>query len=143
MHRFLECTAAQYLTTAVNTVTPQTTLRNLGQLFETHDYNAFPVMTEGRLVGLVTKLDFLRAFAFSPHQMVPHYDTLMEQPVSQVMTEAVIQVDKATPLTRVLRLMVEYKARSLPVVEGRDKLLGIISREDVMRALKETTQGPD
>jgi CBS domain-containing protein len=42
-------------------------------------------------------------------------------------------------LTRVLQLMVGLKTRSFPVIGTGGKLVGMISREDVMRALKETT----
>ena len=90
--------------------------------------------------GIVTKFDFLRAFAFTTGQMVPHYDELMKRPVAEVMTEAVVHVEPTAPLTRVLQLMVSLKARSFPVAGAERQLMGIISREDVMRALREATQ---
>ncbi|MGO9702550.1 MAG: CBS domain-containing protein [Xanthobacteraceae bacterium] len=49
-------------------------MRELEALFEKHDFNSFPVVEEGRMLGIVTKFDFLRAFAFTTGQMVPHYD---------------------------------------------------------------------
>ena len=58
------------------------------------------------------------------------------------MTEAVVHVDPKSPLTRVLQLMLSIKARSLPVINRDGQLEGMISREDVMRAPKETTQQP-
>ena len=90
--------------------------------------------------GIVTKFDFLRAFAFTTGQMVPHYDELMKRPVAETMTEAVVHVEPGAPLTRVLQLMVSLKARSFPVIGPERQLVGIISREDVMRALREATQ---
>ncbi len=42
MYRFLEATAAQYMTRAVMTVTRQTTMRELGALIAQHDFNSFP-----------------------------------------------------------------------------------------------------
>jgi CBS domain-containing protein len=72
--------------------------------------------------------------------MLPHYDELMSRPVAEVMTEAVVHVEPAAPLTRVLQLMVSLKSRSFPVMGADRQLLGIISREDVMRAVKEATQ---
>jgi CBS-domain-containing membrane protein len=141
MYRFLECTAGQYMTRSVITVTRQLTMRELEQLFEKHDFNSFPVVEEGNILGIVSKLDFLRTFAFTTGQMLPRYDDLMRRPVIEAMTEAVAHVEPAAPLTRVLQLMVNLKARSFPVVGSQGQLLGIISREDVMRALKEATQG--
>ena len=128
------------MTRAVTTVTCQTTMRELEALFEKHDFNSFPVMEEGKMVGIVTKFDFLRAFVFTTGQMTPPYDELMRRPVSEMMTEAVVHVEPAAPLTRVLQLMVSQKSRSFPVIGPDRQLAGIISREDVIRALKEATQ---
>jgi CBS domain-containing protein len=140
MYRFLECTAGQYMTRDVTTVTREVTLRDLEALFEKHDFNSFPVVEEGKMLGIVTKFDFLRAFAFTTGQMVPHYDELMKRAVAEVMTEAVVHVEPTAPLTRVLQLMVSLKARSFPVIGPERQLVGMISREDVTRALREATQ---
>ena len=140
MYRFLECTASQYMTPAVQTVTRQVTMLDLETLFEKHDFNAFPVVEAGKMLGIVTKLDFLRAFAFTTSQIVPHFDELMRRTVADVMTEAVVHVEPAEPLTRVLQLMVNLRNRSFPVMGPGRQLVGMISREDVMRALRETTR---
>jgi CBS domain-containing protein len=137
MYRFLECTASQYMT---RSVTRQVTMLDLETLFEKHDFNAFPVVEAGKMLGIVTKLDFLRAFAFTTSQIVPHFDELMRRTVADVMTEAVVHVEPAAPLTRVLQLMVSLRNRSFPVIGPDSQLVGMISREDVMRALRETTR---
>ena len=124
----------------VTTVTRKTTMRELEALFDKHDFNSFPVVEEGKMLGIVTKFDFLRAFVFTTGQMVPHYDELMRRPVAEIMTEAVVHVELTAPLTRVLQLMVDLKSRSFPVIGPNRKLVGMISREDVIRALKEATQ---
>ena len=87
-------------------------MRELETLFEQHDFNSFRVVEEGKMLGIVTKFDFLRAFAFTTGQMVPHYDDLMRRPVGEMMTEAVVRVEPAAPFTRVLQLMVSLKSRS-------------------------------
>jgi CBS domain-containing protein len=110
-------------------------------LFERHDFNSFPVLDQGKMVGIVTKFDFLKAFAFTIGQMVPHYDDLMRRTVADVMSEAVVHVEPTTSLTRVLQVMVSRMTRSLPVMSPEGQLVGMISREDVMRALRESTQG--
>lgn len=143
MYRFLECTVGQYMTRAVTTVTRQLSLRDLEALFEKHDFNSFPVVEEGKMVGIVTKFDFLKVFAFTTGQMVPHYDELMNRQVVEMMTEVVVHVEPTTPLTRVLEMMVNLKARSFPVIGPGRELVGMISREDVMRALREATSGAD
>jgi CBS domain-containing protein len=66
----------------------------------------------------------------------------MERSVGEVMMEAVIHVEPTAPLTRVLQLMVSLKARSFPVLDRNRRLVGMISREDIMRALKGSTRQP-
>jgi CBS domain-containing protein len=143
MYRFIEYTVGQYMTHPVQTVTPDRPLRELELLFEKHDFNAFPVVNTAaskEMIGLVTKFDFLKVFAFSTGQLLPHYDELMNQTVQDVMVEAVVSVTPDTPLTRALQHMVNLKTRSLPVVAANGQLVGVIAREDMMRALKDASQ---
>jgi CBS domain-containing protein len=139
MYRFLECTVESCMTRRVHTVTRDATMAELAARFQTYDFNSFPVVEGGDLLGIVTKLDFLKAFAFTTGQMLPSYDELMGRTVREVMTEAVVHVEPAQRLTRVLQLMVTLKSRSLPVLDRDQQLVGMISREDIMRALKEST----
>ena len=54
------------------TVSPDTSVADLKQLFEHHDYNAFPVVEpDGTLRGIVTKLDILRSFRPDPLRETP------------------------------------------------------------------------
>ncbi len=140
IYRFLQCTAGQYMTPGVMTIARNCTMSEAEALFTQHDFNSFPVVENGRLFGIVSKFDFLRAFAFTTGQMVPPYDELMKRPVGEVMTEAVVSVEPKTPLTRVLQLMVNLRIRSFPVLGPNRELLGMISRGDVMRALGRATQ---
>jgi CBS domain-containing protein len=78
---------------------------------------------------------------FTPASMVPRYDDLMDQTVATVMTPDFIYVRGDTRLTRVLQLMVDHHIRSMPVIEGDQQLVGMISREDVMRALRRCSGG--
>jgi CBS domain-containing protein len=123
-YRFLEGTADQNMTRPVTAVTRETTMRELEALLEKHDFNSFPVVEHGKTLGIVTKFDFLRAFAFTTGQMVPHYDQLMGRPIAEMMTEAVVHVEPAAPLTRVLQLMVSLKSRSFPVIGPDRQLVG-------------------
>ena len=136
MHQFLEQTVADHMTRTVKTVTRGLTIRELGDMFERDDFNTYPVEDDGQIVGLVTKFDLLKCFAFTPNQMVPRYDDLMQRTVADVMTSEFIYVRSDTKLTRVLQLMVEHRFRSVPVIDIDNRLEGMISREDVMSALQ-------
>ena len=135
MHRFLEASAGDYMTRTVKTVARDTTMRELQRMFDAVDFNAFPVRQDEDIVGLVTKFDYLKCFAFTPGRMVPSYDDLLARRVAEVMTPEFIYVDAATKLTRVLQLMVDHRIKSIPVLDVRQRLAGIIAREDIMRAV--------
>jgi CBS domain-containing protein len=141
VYRFLQQTVAEYMTRAVTTVRRELTVRDLNEMFERDDFNTYPVEEDGQVVGLVTKFDLLKCFAFTPSQMVPRYDDLMNRTVADIMTSAYIYVGADTRLTRVLQLMVEHRIRSIPAIDNDNRLVGIIAREDVIKALAASAQG--
>jgi CBS-domain-containing membrane protein len=136
LYSFLEQIVADCMTRDVKTVTRSVTLRELGDLFEKDDFNAYPVDENAQVLGVVSKFDYLSCFVFTPAHMMPRYDDLMKRTVADVMTSEFIYVGGDTKLTRVLQLMVDHRLRSMPVIDGDQRLVGMISREDVMRALQ-------
>jgi CBS domain-containing protein len=136
LYSFLEQIVADYMTRDVKTVTRSVTLRELGDLFEKDDFNTYPVEENKQVVGLVSKYDHLACFVFTPAHMMPRYEDLMKRTVADIMTSEFIYVGTDTRLTRVLQLMVDHRIRSMPVIGNDQQLAGIISREDVMRALQ-------
>jgi CBS domain-containing protein len=134
VYSFLEETVAENMTRVVKTASPETTMRALHRMFADDDFNGYPVVTDGKLLGVVSKFDFLKCFAFTPSSLIPPYDALMDRTVADVMTDEFVSVSPDTRLQRVLQLMVNHRVRSMPVLVG-GRLVGVIAREDVMRAL--------
>jgi CBS-domain-containing membrane protein len=81
LQRFLAMQTKDVMTKLVLTVSRHVTLRELEHLFETHDFNGFPVVEGHHLLGIVTKFDFLKNFVFTPSTVFPHYDDLMKRTV--------------------------------------------------------------
>jgi len=98
----------------------------LAEIFETHDFNSLAVVDrKGRLLGVVSKVDVLKAV----------YEAVLARPASDVTRSEALTLTPSMPLARVLRLMIHTGHRSFSVVDG-DRLLGMIAREDVLRALR-------
>jgi CBS-domain-containing membrane protein len=140
VHRFLEATAGQFMTRTVKTVSRDTSMRELQRMFDEDGFNYYPVREGEDIVGVVSNFDFLKCFAFSPSRMVPAYDELLSRTVADIMTPEFIYVDPGTKLTRVLQLMVDHRMKSVPVLDANQRLAGIISREDIMRAVTESAR---
>lgn len=135
MRGFIGLTVNDAMTRPVTTLAPDATVADLEDLFERYDYNSFPVVESGRLVGIVTKFDFLRNFIFTADTVLPHYQDLMRRRIGEIMHRQVKTVDPDMALTRVLQMMVDMSTKSFPVV-SEGKVVGIISREDIIHALR-------
>jgi len=136
MYEFLQETVENNMTRNVRSVTPETTIGELYRLFAADDFDAYPVVRGDRLVGMVSKLDALKVFCLSQDHILPCYEEGMATTVNEIMTADVIAVDGETSLQRVLELMVKHRVKSLPVVDPRHDLVGIMSREDVMQVME-------
>jgi len=135
MYEFLQETVGDTMTRSVRSVAPETTVGDLYKLFAADDIDAYPVVQDDTLVGIVSKLDALKPFAFTEDQLVPHYKDGMSTRVDTVMSTSIVTVEPDTHLQRVLELMIRHRLKSLPVVDQGKNLLGIIAREDIMRAM--------
>jgi CBS domain-containing protein len=141
LYKFLQQTVSDYMTRSVKTVTRGCSVRELNEMIERDDFNTYPVEEDGQVTGVVTKFDVLRCFTFTPSHMVPRYDDLINRTVADIMTTAFIYVGADTRLTRALQLMVEHKIRSIPAIDNGHRLVGIIARGDVLRALAACAEG--
>lgn len=141
MYEFLDYRVLDAMTQDPTTVTPETSLARAEELLERHGWNALPVVEPPRrLVGVVTSLDLLKAFRFTPDHLFPPYEQIMSRPVREIMSEKLATVNPRTPLTRALEKMVRTRNKSLPVaLDG--ELVGILTREDVMKALRRAVSG--
>jgi len=140
VYEFLDWQASDVMSKPV-TIPPETSIQDAEQLLEAEGFNALPV-TDGtqRLLGIVTSLDLLAAFAFNEDSILPRYSKIMQRPVSDIMSRDVLTVCPRTPLTRVLEKLVAGRRKSFPVVDDH-RVVGVVSRGDVMQALRRAEQG--
>jgi CBS domain-containing protein len=135
MYEFIDYRVRDFMSAPAVSIDRHATLADAEEVFEKHDFNCLPVTESGRLVGILTKLDFLGAFVFSPRVIVPAYPEIMRNAVARSMSRDLVAVAPDEPLTRVLEKMVRTRYKSFPVV-GDGQLVGVISRSDVLLALK-------
>jgi CBS domain-containing protein len=139
MYEFLHYQVRDAMTVDPIAISPKAKLREAEELFETHDFNGVPVVDDQlHLLGILTKFDLLKAFGLGSQAIAPHYDEIMEQLVETVMTRDPVAVAPQWPLSRLLQKLLEMRTKSLPVVEN-GRLVGIIAREDVLKALRRAT----
>ncbi|MFO0566119.1 MAG: CBS domain-containing protein [Polyangiaceae bacterium] len=127
-------TVGDVMTTQVVTVTEDDTIASLDEGFKRFHFRHMPVTRGDKLVGLVTHRDLLHASSSFLSSIAEKRDALIyQQPVKLIMQENVITVAPSAPLLDAARLMWDSKLGCLPVVEGEDHLVGIVTEADFLR----------
>lgn len=108
----------------VETVKLESSIRDVGLLMLKYGYSGFPVIDRGKLVGIISRKEVDKAI----HHGLAH------APVKGFYNRDVETVEPDTDIFTVQKLMVEKGIGRLPVVE-RGKLLGIITKKDLLEAL--------
>jgi CBS domain-containing protein len=93
-------------------------------------YSGAPVLDQGRIVGVFSERDALTAIAAA------HYEDEPPGTVAQHMRRHFDVVGAKTDLYEVASCFRDNPIRRLPVVDHERRLLGIVSRGDVLRALR-------
>ncbi|MCT7951969.1 chloride channel protein [Ancylothrix sp. C2] len=116
--------AADVMQRRVETLSAQMTLDEAIVAFSRSHHRGFPVLNEGKLVGIITQRDLAN---------VSERSLSGETLISEVMTTQPLTVFPEDTLSEVLYRLNRYNLSRLPVTEGR-RLVGIITRSDIIRA---------
>jgi acetoin utilization protein AcuB len=127
---------AEYMTKSPFTVSEETSLKEAIPMLGKHHIRHLPVLSGSRLVGMVTDRDIRRA---QPGLLLgigreDYEDVLLKTPVSRIMTREPVTVTEDTPVVDAVRLIVEKRFGSLPVVRG-EELVGIFTEIDALKLL--------
>ncbi|BAY17437.1 putative chloride channel protein [Anabaenopsis circularis NIES-21] len=117
-------TARDVMQQQVETLDADMTLEETKQAFSSSHHRGFPVVQNSKLVGIVTQSDLTK----TPNRNLPN-ETLLKA----IMNPAPITVTPLHNLSNVLYLLDRYQISRLPVIDRR-KLIGIITRADIIRA---------
>jgi len=140
--------AKEIMTKEVVSIKPEDNAKDALALLFKMQISGLPVIdTQGKLVGMFTEKDVLKQilpsyldkvgrfiYEENPKSIKKKFQDLINLLVSQLMRKDVITIDTDTSLCEVARLMLTQKIRRIPVLDKEKKLVGIVSREDVVKA---------
>ncbi|NUQ20122.1 MAG: CBS domain-containing protein [Gemmatimonadaceae bacterium] len=110
-------------------VTPRTSIQEAASLMKSEDVGALPVVeseSSKRLVGMVTDRDIAI-------RVVADGRDLRSTTVSDAMSKGAATAKAEDDLDDVMKVMGREQVRRIPIVDGRDELVGIVSQADVVR----------
>lgn len=142
--------AHEAMTRDVVTVGPETTVGEIAALLVRHRISAVPVVSESRVVGIVTQTDLGHRSETATEkrrkwwlEMFADADTKAREFIKShglrakdVMTRVVISVSQQASLAEVADTLDTHRIRQVPVMDG-GRLAGMISRMDLVRKLAE------
>ncbi len=123
------------------TLTPGNTLRDAKHLADERGLRRFPVVSGGKLTGILTDRDLREAGLSTAVVHERRYsDYIMERIlVGGIMSHELVTVSPEAPVEEAARLILEHKIGGLPVVQG-EELVGIITETDILRAFIDLLQ---
>lgn len=149
----------EVMTRDVITCTPADPIGKIVKIMSENDISGLPVMDGDKLAGIITEGDIMKVLAGpeisstlwlpSPFEVlleIPFRDILQlrrlqesfkdvsEKPVRDIMSKKPVTIEPQNDIEDASALMVRYKINRLPVVKG-GKLLGIVTREDIIQGI--------
>jgi len=136
--------AGSLMRTSMTSLRPDTRLDQAAALLARQGSKGLPVVdTDGMVVGMLTETDFLRRLGADTFlelllRLVAEGATFThrchETPVSEAMSTPAITVTAEAGLREILRAFHAHAGRSMPVVDTRGRLLGLLLRKDLAHA---------
>jgi CBS-domain-containing membrane protein len=133
-------TVDSIMTRDVVSVRPNASLKEIAARLAEHDISAVPVTDYGdRVVGVVSEADLV-ARQGGPARRRSRWHRVHLRPARQpaatatdLMTTPAITIGEGTEIIDVARLLVARDIKRVPVVDAENRLLGIVSRHDLVR----------
>src|SRR5690625_2619095 len=143
------------MTKEVVTVKEEDTVETCAKMMSTHNLSGIPVVdSSGYMKGIITEgdlikrkakvptpayLEFLGGIIYldNPNKFFDEVKKSMGLFVKEVMTEDIITVMSHDTIEEAVNLLVNKKIKRLPVVNDDGKLVGIVSRRDIMEYIFE------
>jgi len=120
----------------VHTVSPEFSLSKLIDFLLKHEISSAPVVEiqDGmkRLIGFISEQDALKQLSDEMFYRLPE----PEQMVRACMKRHPVSITPDIDIFAIASLFVSHGYRHVPVVDENNKLLGIVSRRDVLRSMK-------
>ncbi|MBU0960994.1 MAG: CBS and ACT domain-containing protein [Proteobacteria bacterium] len=130
-----------WMATTILTVDANTSVMRAGRTMKDNNIRRLPVVSQGKLAGIITDRDLKEASPSSKTEMDLHemYYLLSEMKVKDVMTGSPICLKLGDTLEKAALVMLNEKISGLLIVDENGNLVGLLSESDVLRGFIHAT----
>jgi len=130
-----------WMATTILTVDANTSVMRAGRTMKDNNIRRLPVVSQGKLAGIITDRDLKEASPSSKTEMDLHemYYLLSEMKVKDVMTKNPICLKLDDTLEKAAVVMLNEKISGLLIVDDSENLVGLLSESDVLRGFIHAT----
>jgi len=141
------------MTKNVISVNVENTVEKCAKLLMENSFSGLPVIDENdKLVGIITEGDLIKRaseiklpavlellggliYLDNPNKYMEEVKRVMSEKVEDMMINKVFTVEPGDTIEHAATMIIEKKIKRLPVVDMQGKMVGIISRRDIMHYL--------
>ncbi len=130
-----------WMATAVLTVDANTSVMRATRIMKENNIRRLPVLSQGKLAGVVTDRDLKEASPSSTSDMDIHemYYLLSEMKIKDVMTDKCISMHLDDTLEKAALVMLTEKISGVMILDAEDNLVGLLSETDILRGFIHAT----
>lgn len=140
------------MTQEVVSISPETPVSEIARLLYNYKISGVPVVSEGKIVGIVTEEDLVMRDAIikEPHvlnmfgsvfylgnrsEFNDEMRHVLATTAAELMNNRVVTIPETATIEQLASLMVKHEINPVPVVDEVGQLSGIVSRADIIRLM--------
>jgi acetoin utilization protein AcuB len=133
---------SKIMTCRVVTVQLDDTLHTIKDIFEQTKFHHLVVLNEGKVAGIISDRDLLKATS-------PFLDTIverkrdlltLERKAHQIMTRKLLSLKPTDSIFSAIELFNRHSVSCIPIVNESDEIEGIVSWRDIMRYMEDKVE---
>ena len=123
----------QIMDSTVITVKDNITIQSCYNIMIEKQIQQLPIIadTQLHLKGIITLYDILTFMMDDIHLAYNNVD----KDISEISTKNIITTDPISDIRRVAKVMTDFNINAMPVVDEEDKLVGIVTRNNILKAI--------
>lgn len=125
----------EIMTREIVTCSPEDEVDNVWRRMQQRKFTACPIVRKKRLMGIVTQANMLESGSFFPAFEADKGRFKKSPQVSSIMKTSIVSLKPTSTVKEAAELLLKKNIGRLPVIDEKGELIGIVDREDIVKAL--------